>query len=321
MAKNDNLKDFLTDVADAIREKKGSTDLINPQDFSSEIASIQSGGDIFGFDTIGYTLDNNSIKDDIAYSQELLRQLEGGEITTFQNKTKMVYCPKFDSTKYSMFMSFFFGCTSMVYFPSDIPTSHITIFEACWQNCSSLVELYVDTSNATTIRSMVVQCSKLKYVSPINCAKCSGSSATSQVFYNCSSLLQIEIFNTGTCVNFSKLCYGCKSLTKLTTLDLASATSVASIFLNCTKLAFISITNLGKSSLATYDFSGATNWGVATTDIPDARQSLIDSLITYSYDRASNGMATATIKLSATTKALLTEEEIAQITAKGFTIA
>ena len=43
MAKTDNLKDFLTDVADAIREKKGTTDLINPQDFSAEIASIQSG--------------------------------------------------------------------------------------------------------------------------------------------------------------------------------------------------------------------------------------------------------------------------------------
>jgi hypothetical protein len=30
MAKNDNLQDFLTDVADAIREKKGTTDKINP---------------------------------------------------------------------------------------------------------------------------------------------------------------------------------------------------------------------------------------------------------------------------------------------------
>lgn len=44
MAKNDNLKDFLTDVADAIREKKGTTDAINPQDFSAEIASIETGG-------------------------------------------------------------------------------------------------------------------------------------------------------------------------------------------------------------------------------------------------------------------------------------
>ena len=44
MAKNDNLTDFLADVANAIREKKGTTDLINPQDFSAEIASIETGG-------------------------------------------------------------------------------------------------------------------------------------------------------------------------------------------------------------------------------------------------------------------------------------
>ena len=44
MAKNNNLTDFLTDVADAIRVKKGTTAKINPQDFSSEIASISTGG-------------------------------------------------------------------------------------------------------------------------------------------------------------------------------------------------------------------------------------------------------------------------------------
>lgn len=44
MAKNDNLKDFVTDLADAIREKKGTTDLINPQDFADEIRNLPSGG-------------------------------------------------------------------------------------------------------------------------------------------------------------------------------------------------------------------------------------------------------------------------------------
>lgn len=43
MSKQDNLTDFLTDVADAIREKKGTTDLINPQNFSEEIRGIESG--------------------------------------------------------------------------------------------------------------------------------------------------------------------------------------------------------------------------------------------------------------------------------------
>ena len=47
MAKNNNLTDFLTDVANAIRTKKGTTGTINPQNFSSEIASIQTGVDTY----------------------------------------------------------------------------------------------------------------------------------------------------------------------------------------------------------------------------------------------------------------------------------
>nr|DAW66806.1 MAG TPA: tail protein [Caudoviricetes sp.] len=45
MAKNNNLTDFLTDVANAIRAKKGTTGTINPQNFSSEIESISTGTD------------------------------------------------------------------------------------------------------------------------------------------------------------------------------------------------------------------------------------------------------------------------------------
>ena len=40
MANTDYLKNFLTDVANAIREKKGSAGLINPQDFSNEIRNL-----------------------------------------------------------------------------------------------------------------------------------------------------------------------------------------------------------------------------------------------------------------------------------------
>lgn len=45
MAKNNNLTDFLTGVANAIRTKKGTTDLINPQNFENEIESITTGLD------------------------------------------------------------------------------------------------------------------------------------------------------------------------------------------------------------------------------------------------------------------------------------
>lgn len=42
MAKNNNLTDFLTGVAKAIREKKGTSALINPQNFDTEISSIST---------------------------------------------------------------------------------------------------------------------------------------------------------------------------------------------------------------------------------------------------------------------------------------
>lgn len=44
MAKTNNLTDFLTDVANAIREKEGSSEAINPQAFSTRILALRTGG-------------------------------------------------------------------------------------------------------------------------------------------------------------------------------------------------------------------------------------------------------------------------------------
>lgn len=44
LSENVTLQEFVKDIADAIREKKGSSDLINPQDFATEIQNISGGG-------------------------------------------------------------------------------------------------------------------------------------------------------------------------------------------------------------------------------------------------------------------------------------
>lgn len=44
MATNNNLTDYLLDIAEAIREKEGSSDTINAQDFSNRIRSLETGG-------------------------------------------------------------------------------------------------------------------------------------------------------------------------------------------------------------------------------------------------------------------------------------
>ena len=50
MAKNNNLQDFIVDLGEGIKQKKGYpvSQKINPQDFRSEIASIQTGDDTSG---------------------------------------------------------------------------------------------------------------------------------------------------------------------------------------------------------------------------------------------------------------------------------
>ena len=61
MSKADNLKDFLTDVADAIRAKKGTTDLINPQNFSAEIASLSGGLEVIEMTETTATIEPNKV--------------------------------------------------------------------------------------------------------------------------------------------------------------------------------------------------------------------------------------------------------------------
>ena len=173
----------------------------------------------------------------------------------------------------------------------------------------------VDTSNATDVSYMFYNCSSLAVVPQLDLKK---AATINYMFNGCSVLAYLMEINASEANYMTSAFYGCSNLKKIKMLDVKNILTMGYAFHGCSSLEYLSIINLGMSRLDTYDFSGASVWGM---DGDENRQSLIDSLITYSYDRASNGMDTATIKLSANTKALLTDEEIAQIEAKGFTIA
>lgn len=85
----------------------------------------------------------------------------------------------------------------------------------------------------------------------------------------------------------------------------------------------IFITNVGVyTGKQTLDFSGFTNWGLPEDSFSftqDAKDSVVSSLITNSVDKSANPTA-QNIKLSKNTLSVLTDEEIAQITSKGYTI-
>lgn len=65
-----------------------------------------------------------------------------------------------------------------------------------------------------------------------------------------------------------------------------------------------------------WDFSALSYWGTEGN-----KQCVVNSLVNNTVDLVSGGYKSQTITLSSATKALLTSDEIAQITSKGYTIA
>ena len=244
MAKNDNLKDFLTDVANAIREKKGTTDLINPQDFSAEIASIQSGGggdlpsrpqwtghaDAGGLMAIGWT------DDDIAYYQEngvnwneedddyhkvtddnkaLYGVLTADNISTY--KERIVYLPKIDTSAKTSMSSMFMGCYSLVAIP-QLDTQNVTNMNLMFNACYSLVS--IPQLNTQSVTNM------------------------SQMFYNCYSLVSIPQLDTQTVMDMYRMFYNCYSLVSIPQLNTQSVTNMSQMFYNCYSLVLAKVQSL-----------------------------------------------------------------------------
>lgn len=147
-------------------------------------------------------------------------------------------------------------------------------------------------------------------------------------------LQHIDISNADTSkvTNFSSMFQWNNSLTAVKgAISMKSYTSTANsgyMFSSVTDmpLRYITFKDIGYNSGNTkWDimyYNG--NWGIENESDEwtiGARKTLTDSLIAYSFDRATAGYSACTITLHANTKALLTEDEIAQITAKGYTIA
>ena len=80
MSKSDNLGDFLDDLAEGIKAKKGISYAINPQDFRSEIESIKTGGggvvaeDSFYTIPTQYTIDR--FDTDVIYDGKTCAQIQ-----------------------------------------------------------------------------------------------------------------------------------------------------------------------------------------------------------------------------------------------------
>lgn len=237
MAKNDNLKDFLTDIADAIREKKGTEDKINPQNFSTEIASIETdspfavdfGEEIATMDP--YTL--ASLREDIDYYNEVQRKRASGEVTDDELirdvdfRKRIAWWPK--GMKFIKDINGSYTMISLKYMSDIVATgysanlfvravslSRIDNFDLTGATAlnsafayTGLIEVNFSLDSATDVSSMFTNCYKLRKAK-LHCPLCTNFG---NLFIFCYYLDEVEInIDKGTnLTNMFTYCYYLKT--------------------------------------------------------------------------------------------------------------
>lgn len=198
--------------------------------------------------------------------------------------------------------------------------SGVTDMSYMFYNCSNLTSLNLsdmNTSKVTDMSSMFTSCKKLTLLDLSN-LNINNVTNMNTMFNACSSLIEVDLsnLNTSNVTNINMMFGSC---TKLTTVDLSNfnATNITSSsynpFSNCNSLINLKFNDLGHNEEW---YNTSLIWSDELT-----RESCL-FLFNHAYDRATAEYSKAfTISLHADTKALLSEEDLAIATMKGFTIA
>ena len=209
---------------------------------------------------------------------------------------------------------------STVFDPTMFDVSQVTDMSNMFYCCSGLTgELDLsswDVSNVTNMNYMFNQCSKLTSLDVSNWDT-SKLTNIANMFNYCSKLTSLDVSNWDTS-NISDMRNLFNSCSGLTSLDLSTWNlgnvniPLDSMFVNCTSLTNLQFNDLGHNQSCT------------SLDLSPCSALTKDSILflfNNAFDRATAGYSKAfTIKLNATTKALLSEDEIAIATNKGFTV-
>lgn len=205
-------------------------------------------------------------------------------------------------------------------------TSKVTNMSNMFDSCNSLTSIDdisgfrdLDMSKVTDMSSMFYSCSKLASVNlTLNAPKLTFAS---NMFGNCSALTSVIInkpISPIYSVNISYMFSSCRKLTDidLSNFDISDANNLNYMFLGCSALVNLKLKNIGG-----YSGNSADALTLDLTPCAALSKESVLYLFNNAFDRAAAEYTSAfTIKLNATTKALLTEDEIAIATNKGFTV-
>lgn len=204
-------------------------------------------------------------------------------------------------------------------------TSNVTNMSYMFSNCSSLTSIdgisgfrYLDMSKITDMSYMFRQCNTL--TSADLTLNTPNLDSIAGIFGSCRELTSVIINSPSNpkLTNVSSMFSSSGNLTDidLSNFDISNVINILGMFSGCSALVNLKLKGIG-------EYSGTRSQGLTLDLTPCAALSKESVLYLFNnaFDREAAEYTNAfTIKLNAATKALLTEDEIAIATNKGFTV-
>lgn len=201
-------------------------------------------------------------------------------------------------------------------------TRNVVSMNGLFQDCSKLTSIpSFDTSNVIDMSSMFRSCSKLKSVPDLDY---SNAVIIDQLFAGCTSLTSIPDLDISSAIYFA---------TGSSTSWINGASNITSIgALQCDNIEDIYYMFGGSSNTKITHFGGAINLGkrwtlnnssgnYAFNYVPNLTYESVLNVLNGLYDRASAGMTNITLKLHPNHLAMLSDEDIAIATNKGWILS
>ena len=345
------LKETKASIARSITAKGGT--LSNPSNFSSysvAIDNLPSSGGGSDFSVIGYDATPEPLKSGIEYAKQI-KDTWNDSITSCGSKyvnDKQLYFFPIVNTANVTDMSYMFQNTNLLVVP-DLNTPKCGTLFGTFLGCGSL--LYADLSSWTLSKvkyasNMFDGCER---VSTIILPKGLRPKWADDMFSNCTALTKVNIkdidfsqcidmsyafascygltviprLNTGNCTKLDSIFQNSDNIVRVEGIDMKSVSGnqslFGSLFFDNRKVRYLLIKNFGNSHMSTSykDFAKLSQWGTNDATNTDAKQSVIDTFITYSINRSSKPM---TVTLHSNTYNVLTADEIQQAANKGYNL-
>ena len=304
MASEKTQNAVFTDIANAIREKKGTTEQFQPINMAEEIANLPSGG--------------NTLKTLLDATRKSMYLFSGYQGTSVEGLISYS-----DTSNVTNMSSMFSSCSYLTTIPL-LDTSNVTDMSNIFSDCNRLTAIpELDTSKVTTMYQMFYYCRALTTIPKLNTSMVK---SMSNMFAGCGKLTTIPQFDTSNVTNMMYTFLECGSLTTIPQLNTSNVTSMYCAFQSCGKLTTIpqlDVSNVTDMNY-TFRFCGSLKsilmYGMKVSfDISVSTKFEESDLVTI-LNNLATVTSTKTLTMGSTNLAKLTDEEKAIATNKGWTL-